>query len=57
MNEELCKAIEDYFEVGDFAEFVGLKVYDLIEMFPDEVDDALPDIKELIGWDDGEDDE
>ena len=50
MNEELCKALEDYFDVGEFAELLGLHVYDLVEMFPDEVDEALDDLKEIIGW-------
>lgn len=57
MNEELCKALEDYFEVGEFAELLGLKVSDLIEMFPDEVEEALDDLKDIIGWVDGEEDE
>lgn len=57
MNEELCKALEDYFEVGEFAELLGLKVSDLIEMFPDEVEDALDDLKDIIGWIDGEEDD
>lgn len=49
MSEELCKAIDDYFDVGEFAEFIGVKVADLIKAFPDEVDDALDDIKEMMG--------
>lgn len=57
MNEELCKALEDYFEVGEFAELLGLKVHDLIEMFPDEVEDALDDLKDIIGWVDGAEDD
>lgn len=57
MNEELCKALEDYFEVGEFGELLGLKVSDLIEMFPDEVDEALDDLKDIIGWVDGEEDD
>lgn len=50
MNEMLRRAICDYFEPGDFAECLGVTVDDLIEMFPDEVDDALDDLKEMIGW-------
>lgn len=50
MNEELCKALEDFFEVGEFAEMLGITVTDLVEMFPDEVEEALPDLCELIGW-------
>lgn len=49
MNEELRKAIADYFDAGDFAEFIGVNTMDLIVAFPDEVNDALEDIKEIMG--------
>lgn len=49
MNEELRKAIADYFDPGEFAEFIGVKTDDLITAFPDEVDEALDDIKEMMG--------
>lgn len=49
MDDELRKAIADYFDAGDFAEFIGVTVEDLIEAFPKEVEDALEDIKELMG--------
>lgn len=55
MDEMLRKAICDYFEAGDFAEYIGVTVDDLIEAFPDEVEDALDDIKELMEWEDIED--
>jgi hypothetical protein len=54
MNEELRKAICDYFEAGDFAECIGVSVEDLIYAFPDEVEDCLDDLKEMIGWRDEE---
>lgn len=57
MNEMLRRALCDYFEAGDFAELIGVTVDDLIENFPDEVDDALDDLKEMIGWIDLEDDD
>jgi len=50
MDEMLRRAICDYFEAGDFAEYIGITVDDLITAFPDEVDDALEDIKELMEW-------
>jgi len=53
----LRRAICDYFEAGDFAEYIGVTVDDLIEAFPDEVDDALDDIKELMAWQDVEEDD
>lgn len=52
MDDMLRRAICDYFEVGDFAEYIGITVDDLITAFPDEVDDALEDIKELMEWED-----
>lgn len=55
MDDMLRKAICDYFEAGDFAEYIGVTVDDLIEAFPDEVDDALDDIKELMEYEDPED--
>lgn len=50
MDDELRKAISDYFEVGEFAEYIGVSVDDLIEMFPDEFDDAFDDILELMEY-------
>lgn len=55
MDEMLRRAICDYFEAGDFAEYIGVTVDDLIEAFPDEVDDALDDLKELMEYEDVED--
>lgn len=50
MDEMLRKAICDYFEAGDFAEYIGVTVDYLITAFPDEVDDALDEIKELMEY-------
>ena len=50
MDEMLRRAICDYFEAGDFAEYIGVTVDDLITAFPDEVEDALEEIKELMEW-------
>ena len=55
MDDMLRKAICDYFEAGDFAEYIGVTVDDLITAFPDEVEDALDDIKELMEYEDVED--
>jgi hypothetical protein len=54
MDEMLRRAICDYFEAGDFAEYIGVTVDDLIEAFPDEVDDALDELKELMEYEDVE---
>lgn len=50
MNEMLRRAICDYFEAGDFAEYIGVTVDDLITAFPDEVEDALEDLMELMEY-------
>jgi hypothetical protein len=50
MDDMLRRAICDYFEAGDFAEYIGVTVDDLINAFPDEVDDALDEIKELMEY-------
>ena len=55
MDDMLRRAICDYFEAGDFAEYIGITVDDMIEAFPDEVDDALDDLKELMEYEDVED--
>lgn len=48
-DEELRKAIADYFDASDFAEFIGVTVEDLMDAFPVEVDECLEDIKEIMG--------
>ena len=49
MDEELRKMISDYFDAGDFAEFIGVTTLDLINAFEDQTIDAMEDIKELMG--------
>lgn len=51
----LRAAICDYFEAGDFASYIGVTVDDLITAFPDEVEDALEDLKELMEYENVED--
>lgn len=58
MDEMLRKAIADYFEPGDFADYLGVTVDDMMNAFPDELEDALDEIKELMEWEDvGENDD
>lgn len=57
MDEMLRRAICDYFEAGDFAEYIGVTVDDLITAFPDEVEDALEDLKELMEYENVEDED
>lgn len=49
MDDELRKAIADYFDAGDFAEFIGVTTEELIEAFPNRVEDCLEEIKEIMG--------
>lgn len=49
ITEELRKAIADYFDAGDFAEFIGVSTLDLIDAFPKEVEDVLDEITEIMG--------
>jgi hypothetical protein len=49
INVELRKAIADFFDAGDFAEFIGVDTAMLIDAFEDEVEEALPDIQEMMG--------
>lgn len=55
MDEMLRAAICDYFNAGDFAEYIGVTVDDLITAFTDEVEDALEDLKELMEYENLED--
>ena len=50
MDDELRKAIADFFDAGDFAEFIGITTEQIIEAFPNEVEDALDDILELMRY-------
>lgn len=49
MNEELRKAVDDYFDASDFVGYIGVTVLDLIEAFPEKVDEAEDEILELMG--------
>ena len=49
MDEELVKAIDDFFDAGDFAELIGATTRELVEAFPDQVDTALSDLLEMMG--------
>lgn len=51
ITEELRKAIADYFDAGDFAEFIGVSTEEIIEAFPDKVEEVMDEILELMGID------
>lgn len=42
------KRIADYFEPGELVEYLGLTSEDIILAFPEEVQDSLEDIEELM---------
>lgn len=52
MDEMLRAALSDYFDPGEFSLYIGVTVDDLIEAFPDEVDEALDELKELMEYED-----
>lgn len=49
MDEELSKAMDDFFDTGDFAELLGVTTLDLIKAFPVEVEEACEDLEEMMG--------
>lgn len=49
MDEELLKKIADFFDAGDLPEYLGLTCLDILRAFPDELEDCLEDILELMG--------
>jgi hypothetical protein len=55
MDEMFRAALADYFDPGEFALYIGVTVDDLIEAFPDEVDEALDELKELMEYEDVKD--
>lgn len=57
MNEELRKAIADYFDPGEFAEFIGVTVEQILDRFEQETEDCLPEILELMNYEQETDDE
>ena len=59
MDDELRKMIDYYFDASDLVEFLGLSAIDIVDNFPKEIEDALDDIKDMIGLreEDGEEDD
>lgn len=48
MDEETIKRIADFFDPWDLVEYLQLKAEDIILAFPDEVEEALEEIEELM---------
>lgn len=55
MNKETKKRLADYFEPEELVNYLGLTAEDIIESFSDEVEEALEDLEEIMGYDDDED--
>lgn len=49
LNKFMKESIADFFDPGDFAEFIGISTEQLIDAFEDEVIEALPDLAEMMG--------
>jgi hypothetical protein len=57
-NEDLYKLINDRFEAWELVELLeSLEAEDICRAFPDEVQDMLPEIKELLGLDEIEEED
>lgn len=52
MDEELLGVLCDAFDPGEFIEFLDVSVRDIVAAFPDEYEEALDDLKEIVGYDD-----
>lgn len=55
MDKETLERIADYFDGHELAEYLKLSARDIIEAFPEEVEEALDDIEELMGVKCGDD--
>lgn len=49
LEDTLKYAMDDFFDVGDFAELLGVTTLDLIKAFPDEVEAGREDLEEMMG--------
>lgn len=54
MIKETKKRLADYFEPEELVNYLGLTAEDIIEAFSDEVEEALEDLEEIMGYDDDE---
>ena len=50
MDEETKNRIADFFDAGELAEYLGITARDIIDAFPEEVEDVLDDIEELMEY-------
>ena len=48
MDDETKNRISDFFSPSEIAEYLGISTRDILDAFPDEVEDALSEIEELM---------
>lgn len=48
MDEETKNRIADFFDAGELAEYLGITTRQIIDAFPDELEEALDEIEELM---------
>ena len=48
MDEETKERIADFFDAWDLVAFLQVSTKDIIEAFPEEIEDALEDIEDLM---------
>ncbi len=55
MNNDLKKALADYFDAWDLVELLEIPTEEIIEAFEDMIEDRLDEIAEVIGYEESED--
>lgn len=49
MKEEIIRRLEDFFEASEFADYLGISVRDMIEAFPEKLEErVLAELEELM---------
>lgn len=49
MDIEQKKRIEDFFTTAELVDFLQIPIDDFIDLYFEEIDDAMDDIEELMG--------
>lgn len=49
MDKEALERIADFFDPWDLVDLLGLTTKDIVEAFPEAIEEAIEDIEELMG--------
>lgn len=52
INKEIKKRLADYFEPEELVNYLGLTAEDLIDAFEADVEEALDDLEDIMGFSD-----